>query len=333
MLAVEPAPVLRLGQAMKWTRQREHLGIRADTLLKRVDQLCFGAASIIGAAMHGLSATRSSESASSIAYYTVFSLFPLLLLLVAGAGFVLRSAEAQQRLLQFALEAFPVSQSELERNLQLVLDRRGAIGVVGLLSLLWSGTGGLGVLFSGISRAWPEARRRSFVTYRLAAVGIGVLITLLALSVIATTALEIVPQLEAMLWGGGSLRQTRLWPAFSAVLPAALAFLVFVSLYRWVPAASGSWRAAFLGSFTATLAWRITTWAFVWFLGSGLVRYERIYGSLSAIVALLSWVYLSAQIVLLGAHLCAAIERYTVRSALPTGREVSAGRGGSPGDG
>jgi len=164
-------------------------------------------------------------------------------------------------------------------------------------------------------------------------VGIGVLITLLALSVIATTAQEVVPQLEALLWGGSSLRSTRLWPALSAVFPTALAFLALVSLYRWVPAASGAWRAVLLGSFTATLAWRIATWAFLWFLGSGLVRYERIYGSLSAVVALLFWVYLSAQIVLLGAHLCAAIERSTVKPALPTGRKVSAEHGELPGDG
>ena len=169
------------------------------------------------------------------------------------------------------------------------------------------------------------------MTYRLAAVGIGLLILLLALSVIATTALEIVPQLDALL-GGGSIRQTRLWATVANALPAALAFLVFVSLYRWVPAAGGGWRAAVLGSLAATIAWRVATWAFLWFLGTGLVRYERIYGSLSAIVALLFWIYLSAQIVLFGAHLCAEIERSTAEPAPPAGREVSSATGELPDD-
>lgn len=323
--------MLRLGKKMNWKLQRESLEERANTLLRRADRIGCGAVGIVRAALQGLSAARSSEAAASIAYYTLFSLFPLLLMLVAGAGFVLRTEAAQQRLLQFTLEIFPVSQLELERIIKLVLGRRGTIGVVGLLSLLWSGTGGLGVLGASISRAWPEARRRSYVTYRLAAVGIGLLILLLALSVIATTALEIVPQLDALL-GGGSIRQTRLWATVANALPAALAFLVFVSLYRWVPAAGGGWRAAVLGSLAATIAWRVATWAFLWFLGTGLVRYERIYGSLSAIVALLFWIYLSAQIVLFGAHLCAEIERSTAEPAPPAGREVSSATGELPDD-
>ena len=305
-------------------RLRDGLQQRVSSLFKIAGRISGRSVGIVASALRSLASARPSEAAASIAYFALFSLFPLLLMVVAGAGFVLQSVEAQQRLLGIAVEAIPVSRSVLERNIEQVLANRGAIGIVGLLSLLWSGTGGLGVLVSNIGRAWPQANRRSYAAYRLIALGIGVLAALLALLVISTTALEIAPQIGFLLWGGGSMREQRWWPVLSSALPALLAFLVLLSLYRWVPATSVGWRAALWASLVATLAWRLATSAFVWFLGTGLVRYERVYGSLSTIVALLFWIYLSAQIVLFGAHLCAAIARSTSRVTESLRQDVSA---------
>jgi membrane protein len=53
--------------------------------------------------------------------------------------------------------------------------------------------------------------------------------------------------------------------------------------------------------------WRLASRGFSWYLRSGFPSYDLIYGSLSAIVVLLLWIYLSNIIVLLGAHVCAAI--------------------------
>jgi membrane protein len=308
-------------------RLGEHLRQRVSFLLRQADRTTGGATSILTAALASLASARPGEAAAGIAYYALFSLFPLLLMLVSAAGYVLQSPDAQQRLLEIALEAFPVSRSILERNVEQVLARRGAIGTVGLLSLLWSGTGALGVLVNNISRAWPEAKRRSYAAYRVAALGTGVLAATLATLVISATAREFAPQLRTLIWGTGSIIETRLWPLLSDALPTLLVFLVLLSLYRWVPSPSVKWRAALWGSFIAAIALRLATGAFLWFLGSGLVHYERVYGSLGAIVALLFWIYLSAQIVLFGAHLCAAIGRSSTAAAA----SPSAATGPEPG--
>ena len=60
----------------------------------------------------------------------------------------------------------------------------------------------------------------------------------------------------------------------------------------------------------ATLAGEIATNGFTWYLSSGIVQYELVYGSLGAIVALMLWIYIGALIILFGAHLGAAIARH-----------------------
>ncbi len=65
-------------------------------------------------------------------------------------------------------------------------------------------------------------------------------------------------------------------------------------------------RAAGFSALGITIAWRIASNIFQWYLGSGLARYEVIFGSLSAIVVLMLWIYISNLILFFGAHLCAA---------------------------
>jgi membrane protein len=69
------------------------------------------------------------------------------------------------------------------------------------------------------------------------------------------------------------------------------------------------WWEAFWGALVATLAGEIATRGFTWYLSSGIVQYELVYGSLGAIVALMLWIYIGGWIVLFGAHLSAAVAR------------------------
>jgi membrane protein len=62
--------------------------------------------------------------------------------------------------------------------------------------------------------------------------------------------------------------------------------------------------AALISSTAITLIWRGASIGFKWYLSSGLARYQFVYGSLSTIVVLLFWIYLSSLIVFFGAHLC-----------------------------
>ena len=290
---------------------REYLAARVAALYDRANRQTRGVLGVLVDAARRFDEVHASQATASIAYYAVFSLFPLLLFLIAGGSYVLESGQVQQQVLDFTAEAFPIAQTLIERNIQMVLDRRGTVGVVALVGLLWSGTGVLTVLAYNINRAWPEARPRNFVKRRLVALGMfGGLVVLLALSSLASTVLNVLAQFRVPLWGGQAMDVTPVWAILSSVVLRLLAFLALLGLYRWVPNTTVRWWEAFWGALVATLAGEFASRGFTWYLSSGLVQYELVYGSLGAMVALMLWIYITGLVGLFGAHLSAAVARH-----------------------
>jgi membrane protein len=134
---------------------------------------------------------------------------------------------------------------------------------------------------------------------------------LLILWIISTTILSLLPWFEVPLLGDIRIYDTYLWSILSNIIPWFLIFLTFLSLYRWVPNTKVYWWEAAWGAAVAALGWELVNRGFSWYLTSGLARYQLVYGSLGAVIALLLWLYLSALIVLYGAHLSAAIAQRT----------------------
>ena len=253
---------------------------------------------------------RAAQAAAAMAYYAVFSLFPLLLVLVAAGGFFVADEQARQEALDFVATAIPISRGFIERNVERVLELRGTMGIAGLVALLWSATGAFTVLAHNVNRAWPDAEPRGFLESRLVGLAmVSVLLLLLSLSLLSSTALSLLPRLQVPLWGEVSIYGTALWRVLSKLIPWLFTFLLFLALYLWVPNVEVEWRAALWGAVAAAIAWEVVKNGFVWYLGSGLIQYELIYGSLGTVVALMFWIYLSGWIALFGAHLSAAISQ------------------------
>jgi membrane protein len=251
---------------------------------------------------------RASGAAASVAYYALFSLFPLLLALVAAGSLVLEDELAAQEAIDLVSNAIPVSQELIRQNIRQVLQSRGTFGAVGLLGLVWSATGVFTNLARNINRAWSETEQRGFFGGRLVALAmVGILAVLLILSVALTTVINLLPQANLNWLNDVPIYETALWPIVTGLLPLLLSFGLFSALYRWVPNTTVPWRAALWGAGVATLLWEIAKRGFLWYLNAGLARYSLVYGSLGTVVALMFWLYLSALITFLGAHLAAAV--------------------------
>jgi membrane protein len=93
------------------------------------------------------------------------------------------------------------------------------------------------------------------------------------------------------------------------LFPFLASFIVLLIIYRWMPNTRVRWSEAIWGALVSNLAWILLTLTFQWFLRSGLARYDLVYGSLGTSVALLTWTFLSAVIILFGSHISAAIAR------------------------
>ena len=290
--------------------EQQDLKAKATAIYKRANRLSGGVLGVVKGSIESFGEARGSEAAAGMAYYALFSLFPLLLALVAAGSYLLDRQQVFQQVVDLVSNAFPISQNLIEENLRQVLALRGAVGLIGLGVALWSASGAFTILTRNINRAWTEAPPRGFVENRLVALGmVGSLAVLLVLSLLASTALNVLSRFQVPLVDLQPLYDTALWTALSDLGPWFFIFLLFLALYRWVPNAEVGWAAAFWAALVVALAWEIVANAFAWYVSSGLARYRIVYGSLGAAVALMFWIYLSSWIVIFGAHLSAAVSR------------------------
>lgn len=265
---------------------------------------------VLTATIDGFSASRGAQVAASLAYYALFSMFPLLLFLISALGFVLQTEQVRAQTEDLIVQFFPTSQGLIIENLDIVLELRGPATIIAALSLLWSGSGFFTVLAHYINNAWPGAELRGPIHGRVVAVTmVGILVLVLLIITVYNTLLQIITSISEPLANLIAFYGPLVDALLSQVVPWVVTFGLFLTLYSLVPRVRVRWHETMIGSAVATVLMRIATAAFGLYLRSGLSRYQIVYGSLGSVVALLFWIYLAAWVALFGAHLSAAIAR------------------------
>ncbi|MGD8604285.1 MAG: YihY/virulence factor BrkB family protein [Anaerolineales bacterium] len=253
---------------------------------------------------------RASEAAASMAYYTFFSLFPLMLALVAAGSIVLQRQAVYKDVINTVAQVIPVSQGVLSENLDRVLALRGPVGIIGLIGLIWAAAGAFSSLILNINRAWKTTQSRGFIRQRLFGMSVVmVLAALLALSGIAGTALSVLREVNLQIPSQFSLLTQFVASLWSRLVPWLIKAVALVVLYLWAPNKRVTFRAALLGGMVAAAGLELGTTAFSWYLTSGLVSYELIYGSLGTVVVIMLYLYLSSVVILFGAHMTAVLDK------------------------
>lgn len=279
-------------------------------VFKKIDRASGGRLSVLQNAFQSYIDNRAGEGAASIAYYTLFSLFPLLLLMLAGLTIIVERESARRQLLAYIDIILPVSQTVITTYLDKVLQNAPTFGLVALVGLLWSSTGAFTSLAVNINRAWSEAHVRNFLEARLVGVGmLGVLAGLLFLSLLVTTGLDLLAHFRLPIRNSLLIYESLLFIILADLLPFLARLLMFFGIYLWVPKTPVPWRAAFWGALVVTLLWELITRLFTLYLSSPYARFETVYGSLGTLVVLMLWIYMASSIVLFGAHLTACITK------------------------
>jgi membrane protein len=272
------------------------------------DEKSDGALDILNTTFKSFTDKHAVQSAAGLAFYTLFSLFPLLLVVVSISSNFLDISILQRELLNWSNEIFPLSQDFISRNIQSLLDRRSAVGGLAVIALLWSSTTVFFMLISSINRAWVNVNRRSYVKRRLFAMGIlGSMVILLAVSAAVDTGLDILARYQ-LPYVSFNLYETPFWQLGAILIPVILKFVMLFVLYSWIPNTRVRTSATIWGAAVALLLMQWTTAGFSWYLRSGWARYDLIYGSLGTVIVLMLWVYLTMIVILFGAYLTASID-------------------------
>jgi len=267
--------------------------------------------------------------AAALAYYSLLSLFPLLLLLIAIASRALTSSVAQEQVLAVVRRVAPMATDLVARNIKLVLAERGTISAVAAVGLAWSASSFFSALIHSLERVWTVEQGRAFWHHRLFSLALvfGVVVLFLV-SLLLSVLLSLLPRLIASLLPFGAGLVLRGWQYVPSLIPMGLDVLVYVALYAFLPARRPPWPAVWAGGIVAGLGWGGLKVGFAWYLAN-FARYGLVYGTLSTLVAFLFWVYLSAVVLLLGAEFGAAWERVWLNGE---GDPVSPRRANGPQD-
>lgn len=293
---------------MKINQHYQKIISRAKSVYRRVNLLSGGVLEIIRRTVEGFTEQRGAETAASLAYYAFFSIFPLLLVFIAIGSFFVDQMVVETSLLNLLQGVLPGVEDVIIANVERVLALRGAVTFVALISLTWSATSVFNILVKNINRAFPKAYVPDFFKGRLYGIlmilSLGVL---MLLSFAVSTVSNLIPVINIP-FNDKALHETFLWQIGAFLVPVGINLLMFWALYQWVPTVSVSRKASFFGGMVAGVAWELLNNVFTWYLSSGLSQYRLVYGSVGTIVALLFWIYLTATIALIGAHLTASIQ-------------------------
>lgn len=245
----------------------------------------------------------AKDMAAGIAYFSFFSLFPLLVGVVAGASLFLDRVEIQSRLDRILADEFPGSADFLKTNIDALIELRGVAGVASVVGLLWSASKMFGALSRAVNIALAVPKDHPFYFSKLRYFAMTVVVSVLLLVAVgASTALDVVTQVDLTRFG----IDTTAFASLGSHVASFLYISVIVSLlYKIVPYERPEWREIIPGALVAALLFEVGKALFVLYLDK-VSSLEAVYGSLTSVIVLLLWLYLSARVLLFGTEIIAA---------------------------
>ena len=254
---------------------------------------------------------RSARLGAALAYYSVFSLGPLLLIVISIAGLWFGQDAVRGSLTgQFRELLGPDGAQAVEAMLKGAASTQtgGIAAVVGVVLLLVAALGVVAQLKDALNTIWdaPEPEGGGIWwyvrTYLVSLAGVMALGFLLIVSLVISTVLA-----AASTWAGTANSGALLWEAVNFSISLGALTALFGMLFKWFPDVPVRWRDVWPGALITALLFQAGKLAIAWYIGSqGL---ESTYGAAASLVVLLIWVYYTAQIVLFGAEISHAYAR------------------------
>ncbi|WP_179380816.1 YihY/virulence factor BrkB family protein [Jannaschia marina] len=270
--------------------------------------------------------------AAGVAFYGLLAVFPAITALMSLTGLLYQPAEVVA-VLEGAARVVPpdVSRILLDQARDVTGgDQSGlTLGLVfGLGLALWSASAGEGSLVQGLNVAYGEEETRGFVALKLRTIAMTLaMIVGLILSAMLIVAVPVALSIVAFTPGLERLIQ------LVAYVPLALIFIGgLMAFYRWGPdRARAQWRWLWPGALLASGLWLVASIGFSLYVQT-FGSYNETFGSIGGVIVLLTWMWLSAFVILLGAEINAELEAQTARDTTTGTREPLGHRGATKAD-
>lgn len=276
------------------------LGASADAWLQKRRWTRVLRRSAIGFVDHG-----SLQYAGSMAYFSILSVFQLLVLGIVVLSYFVGQGEARDFVIDQVRAGSPLNADTIGSVIDAVITSRAGISLFGLIFLIWGALGIFSAITQGVGRAFGVTAPRPFWQDKL----IGLLLMLVTgILGIASVAIGIVTGILQSATADVLSRVPGGYLALSLVgfvTPILLIFLAFLVLYRLVPNRHVTWREVLPGALAATVFWTVLRIGFTYYATS-VAKYDTAFGPISATISLLVFLYFASVIVLLGAEVAQA---------------------------
>jgi membrane protein len=268
---------------------------------------------ILTRVFHEISDDRVMSVAAGVTFYGLLALVPALAALVSLYGLFADASSIEQHINALAGFVPHEALSIISEQVKRIASQGGgtlSLTFFGSLALsLWSANAGIKATFDALNIVNEEDEKRGFVMLNAQSLAftLGVLVFVL----VAMGAIVVVPVVLDVLGLGDSLA----WLVSLARWPLLLLAVLFVlaCLYRFGPSRERpQWRWVTWGSAFAGVAWLVGSILFSWYV-SNFGNYNETYGSLGAVIAFMTWLWLSTTLVLIGAEINAEMEHQTAR--------------------
>ncbi|MCW2316553.1 membrane protein [Rhodoblastus acidophilus] len=260
--------------------------------------------------------------AAGMTFYSLLAVFPALAALMAIYGLFFDPTTITTHVDQLS-GILPGGALEIARSQMTRIASKGtqALGLTFAVSLavsLWSANSAMKSLFDTLNVIYGEQEKRGF--FKLNALSLSFTLGAIVFALAAgagVVALPVAFQTFGVPQAGDALLRFGRWPALIVVLALALA-----AIYRYGPSRrTARWRWVTWGSALAAFLWLVASLLFSWYAGS-FGNFNETYGSLGAVIGFMTWLWISATAVLLGAELDAEAEHQTERDTTETGQPM-----------
>lgn len=248
---------------------------------------------------------QALQYAGSMAYFSILSVFQLLVLGIVLLSYFVGDGQARQFVVDQVRSGSPLDADTIGGVIDAVIASRAGISLFGVIFLIWGALGIFSAITQGVGRAFSATEPRPFWQDKLIGLllmtvtgllGVGSVVIGIVTGILQSATEEVLARVP-----GGYLALS----AIGFVTPLVLIFVAFVVLYRLVPNRRVTMREALPGALVATVAWTVLRVGFT-FYATNIAKYDTAFGPISATISLLVFLYFASVIVLLGAEVCRA---------------------------
>ncbi|EGP9495580.1 YihY/virulence factor BrkB family protein [Listeria monocytogenes] len=246
-----------------------------------------------------------SGNAAQLAYYMLFSIFPMLLIAATLLAYLHIDKDSVFNMIkEFAPDQI---MDFLEENLNnLLTQKNGGLLSIGIIATLWSASNGMNAVMKSLNKAYGVTNKRNYVVQRL----LSMFFTLAMLATVGATLLLLVfgQQIGMFLINHLNFSEDFLsfWNNLRWTVTLIVIFVVFTFLYWVAPNRRSTLISVLPGALFSTIGWTVASVGFAYYVNN-FGNYSATYGSIGVIIILILWFYLTGIILMIGGELNATL--------------------------